>query len=155
LSELRRLNGVGYQNLSPLERLQKLDDQGELLTDFTCSVCGIRNGDLHDCWVQCETLVAKEPGLLGTIVYLCMLPFFSLGAGFAFLLSQRSENDHPEIHGRDTAVIIAVPVCTECERDFRRSSRKRVAALCTIGPYRDLLNAYPEATTHYCSQEDE
>ena len=153
LSELRRLNGVSHENLSPLQRLQKLDDHGELLTDFTCAVCRTRRGDLHDCWVQCEALVAKGPGLLGTIAYICMLPFFTLGSGVALLLSRNSEYDNPEIHGRDTAVIVAVPVCAECERGFRKSDRRRRAALRAIGAYSDLLNAYPDATTHYCSQD--
>lgn len=155
LSELRRLNGVGYQNLSPLQRLQKLEDQGELLTDFTCAVCHVRNGDSHECWVQCENKVVNAPGLPSMIAYLFLLPFMTMAGAFAMMLSREAAYEDPEIHGRDTVAIIPVPVCTECESGFRNSNRKRLAALRTIGHYRELLDAYPDATTQYFYFEDE
>lgn len=157
LSELRRLCGVGELNLSAIERLRSMDRQGLILTDATCSGCRMRRGQLLDCLIQCESRVTEEPSRLA--LFDCILgivgalPFFSLFTIARSFNSQYSNNDDLKVHGRDTSIIVSVPVCTECESGFCKSNQKRITALRTIRAYDELLKAYPDATTQYWERE--
>ena len=130
----------GQSNLSTLERCRVMLRDLQLPKSDTCQVCNLKRGTVISCVVQCESEAVHAPGYWTTLLKMMLAPWM-----IASMLARDYHN--VEHHGRDTAISLPVPVCDQCEPQFRKSEAARRDALRRTDIYAKLLDEFPDAFT--------
>jgi hypothetical protein len=141
LPALRRAAGLLAEVLSPEQVIARQLAAGTLPGNI-CVGCGFETDQVLHVRTECETVYRTNTGTpmwLWFLMTLLFLPFVHV-----IHVLFRMDEGVVQSHGRDTILVLPIPVCQFCRGDFRRPKQLK-RSMQQIPEYRRLLEKFPWA----------